>query len=365
MTRPLYHRGATPSTSREVRAFAKEFTLPRTLAPAFCVMTLLLAAGAAQAGARLDAIKARGFLNCGVGANVPGFSTRDAAGVWRGFDVDMCKAIAAGIFGDAGKLRFRPIDTLVTFSNDPEIDVVLRGLTWTSGRELPGGLRFGPIVLYDGQGFLVPKKLNVTSPDALSGKSICTSLDAGFTDFRRGLQAYFDSRKLVLKTVIKDRRSDAADAFFAGQCNAMSADVSELAEAVIEKAPHPEDYVILPQLITKEPLAPLLRKGDEQFFDAVRWSIFALIDAEELGITRANLESREASADPDFKNFFASTLKGTPSMAPGWGPAIIKAVGNYGEIFDRNIGAMSKAKLPRGLSRLWTQGGVLYAPPIR
>lgn len=322
-------------------------------------------AGGAAAGERLDAIKARGFLTCGVGANVPGFSTRDATGIWHGFDVDMCKAIAAGIFGDAGKLSFKPVDTLVNFSKDPDIDVVLRGLTWTSGRELPGGLRFGPIVLYDGQGFLVPRKLNIASPDALSGKSICISLDAGFTDFRRGLQVYFDKRKLVLKTVVKDRRPDAADALFAGQCDAMSADASELAEAVIEKAPHPEDYVILSEQITKEPLAPLLRKGDEQFFDAVRWSIFALIDAEELGITSANLERSKTSADPDLKYFLTATLKGTPSLAPGWTAAIVKAVGNYGEIFDRNLGAASKAKLPRGLSRLWTQGGVLYAPPIR
>ena len=242
------------------------------------------AAGAAAAE-RLDAIKGRGFLTCGVGANVPGFSTRDARGAWHGFDVDICKAIAAGIFGDATKLRFKPIDTLANFAADREIDLVLRGLTWTSGREVSGGLRFGPIILYDGQGFLVPKKLNIASPDALSGKSICISTDAGFTDFRRGLQVYFDNRKLVLKPVVKDRRANAADAFFAGECDAMSADASELAEAVIEKAPHPEDYVILTQQITKEPLAPLLRKGDDQFFDAVRWAIFALIDAEELGVT--------------------------------------------------------------------------------
>ena len=328
-------------------------------------MILLFAAHAANAGERLDTIKARGFLNCGVGANVPGFSTRDAAGVWHGFDVDMCKAIAAGIFGDASKLRFKPIATLVDFVNDREIDVVLRGLTWTSGRELPGNLRFGPIVLYDGQGFLVSKKLNITSPDALSGKAICTSLDAGFTDFLSGLKVYFDNRKLVLKTVVKDRRATAADALFAGECEAMSADASELAEAMIEKAPFPEDFVILQQQITKEPLAPLLRKGDEQFFDAVRWAVFALVNAEELGVTSANAERMRASADPDLKYFFGAAPKGTPGLAPGWTSAIVKAVGNYGEVFDRNLGDKSGAKLPRGLSRLWTQGGVLYAPPIR
>jgi general L-amino acid transport system substrate-binding protein len=363
MAGPLYHPGRSPSTSRGFESLPNIFNLAGMAASVLCA--LLALSGAAAAGERLDAIKARGFLICGVGANVPGFSTRDSGDVWHGFDVDMCKAIAAGIFGDASKLRFKPIATLADFVNDREIDVVLRGLTWTSGRELPGDLRFGPIILYDGQGFLVPKKLGIANPDALSGKAICTSLDAGFTDFLRGLRVYFDNRKLVLKTVVKDRRANAADALFAGECDAMSADVSELAESVIEKAPHPEDYSILPQQITKEPLAPLLRKGDEEFFDAVRWSIFALIDAEELGINSANLERMRAGKDPDLKYFFAAGPKSSPGLAAGWSAAIVKAVGNYGEIFDRNLGEKSRAKLPRGLSRLWTQGGVLYAPPIR
>jgi general L-amino acid transport system substrate-binding protein len=336
--------------------------LSRTLASGLCAFVLCLAAGAAAAGERLDAIKARGFLTCGVGANVPGFSQRDQRGVWRGFDVDICKAIAAGIFGDATKLRFKPIDTLVNFMDDREIDLVLRGLTWTSGRELAGGLRFGPVILYDGQGFLVPKTLGITSPEALSGKSICVSTDAAFLT---GLRIYFANRNLILKAVVKERRAQAADAFFAGACDAMSADASELAEAVIEKAPRPEDYVILPQQITKEPLAPLLRKGDDQFFDAVRWAIFALINAEELGVTSANLERMRASNDPDVRFFFAAGPQGATSLNPGWTSAIVQAVGNYGEIYDRNLGTMSRASLPRGLSRLWTQGGVLYAPPIR
>ena len=326
---------------------------------------MCLAAGTAQAGARLDAIKARGFLNCGVGANVPGFSTRDASGAWHGFDTDICKAIAAAIFGDAASLRFKPIATLNDFAADAEIDVVLRGLTWTSGRELPATLRFGPIVLYDGQGFLVPKKLNIASVDSLSGRPICTSLDAGFTDFLRGLKTYFDARKLVLKTVVAPTRAMAAEALFAGRCDAMSADASELAEAQIAQAPRPDDFAILTQQITKEPLAPLLRKGDEQFFDAVRWAIFALINAEELAITGANIERMRASADPDLKYFFAAAPKGTPGLAAGWTSAVVKATGNYGEIFARNLGEGSKAKWPRGLNRLWTQGGILYAPPIR
>jgi general L-amino acid transport system substrate-binding protein len=322
----------------------------------------LIAAGSAAAGERLDAIKQRGVLTCGVGANVPGFSQRDARGAWQGFDVDICKAIAAAIFGDARKIAFKPIDTLENFLREPDIDMVLRGLTWTFGREIPASLRYGPILLYDGQGFLVPKKLAIATPDALSGKSICVSTDAGFLT---GLRTYFGNRKLVLKAVVKERRAAAEDAFFAGACDAMTADASELAEAVIAKAPRPDEFVILPQQISKEPLAPLLRKGDDQFFDIVRWAIFATIDAEELGIDSGNVERMRASEDPDIKFFFAAPPKGTQGFSPAWSASIVRDVGNYGEIFERTLGAKSRAKLPRGLSRLWSEGGLLYAPPIR
>lgn len=336
--------------------------LRRLLWCAAAVLCAGLLFGSAQAGERLDAIKARGFLTCGIGANVPGFSQRDASGNWHGFDVDLCKAVAAGIFGDAAKIRFKPIDTLVNFMADREIDLVLRGLTWTSGREISGALRFGPIILYDGQGFLVPKKLNISSPEQLSGKPICVSTDAAFLT---GIRTYFRNRNLTLKAVIKERRALAEDAFFAGECDAMTADASELAEAVIGKAPQADDYVILSQQITKEPLAPLLRKDDAQFLDAVRWAIFALINAEELGIRADNADKMRASEDPDVKLFFAPAPQNTPGLSPNWTSAIVKAVGNYGEIFDRNLGAKARAKLPRGLSRLWIDGGVLYAPPIR
>ena len=287
---------------------------------------------------------------------------RDARGVWRGFDIDICKAIAAAIFGDARKIGFKPIDTVDNFLKDRDIDLVLRGLTWTFGRETLGVLRFGPIVLYDGQGFLVPKKLNATSPEALSGKIICVSTDAGF---HTGLRNYFRTHTLTLRAVLKDRRADAENAFFAGQCDAMTADASELAEALIGKASHPEDFIILPQQISKEPLAPLLRKGDDQFFDIVRWTIFALIDAEELGVDSANVERLRASEEPDVKSFFGAPGGGFAGFASGWTAAIVRDAGNYREIYERNLGAKSPAKLPRGLSRLWTEGGLLYAPPIR
>src|SRR5438874_2197892 len=281
--------------------------LAGTLAAALGVCVLLAAGTTAEAGERLDAVKQRGFLACGVGANVPGFSQRDGSGAWRGFDVDICRAVAAAIFGDATKIAFKPIDTVENFLKTPDIDLVLRGLTWTSGREVAGALRFGPIVLYDGQGFLVPKKLAIDSPDALSGKAICVSTDAAFLG---GLRNYFRQRNLTLKAVVKERRAEAENAFFAGECDAMTADASELAEALIGKAPHPDDFVILPRQISKEPLSPLLRKGDDQFFDVVRWAIFASINGEELGLTSANIARMRASEDPDIKSFLAAPPMG-------------------------------------------------------
>jgi general L-amino acid transport system substrate-binding protein len=340
----------------------RNVALTRALAATLGVSLFLLAGATAEAGERLDAIRQRGSLNCGVGANVPGFSQRDANGAWRGFDVDICRSIAAAIFGDATKIAFKPIDTVENFLKDRDIDLVLRGLTWTFGREVAGALRFGPAVLYDGQGFLVPKKLGIANPDALSGKSICVSTDAAFLS---GLRTYFRKRNLTLKAVVKAKRAEAEDAFLAGECEAMTADASELAEALNGKAPHPEDFAILPQQISKEPLAPLLRKGDDQFFDVVRWAIFASIDAEELGLASTNIARMRTSDDPDIKFFLAAPPMGSSGLHAAWTYAILRDVGNYGEIFERNLGAKSAAKLPRGLSRLWTEGGMLYAPPIR
>ena len=316
----------------------------------------------ASAGPRLDSIRQKGFLTCGVGADVPGFSRLGSDGKWTGFDVDICNAIGAAIFGATGKVVFHPIATVEDFRRDQQIDLVLRGLTWTSGREIQGDLRFGPVVLYDGQGFLVPKKLKVSRPDELSGHSICVSTDAGFV---AGLRSFFRERNLTLRAVIKDSRAQSEAALFAGQCDAMTADASELAEALIGRAKDPEDYVILPQQISKEPLAPLLRKGDEEFFDAVRWAIFALIDAEELGITESSLAVASSRQDPDGKAFFAAPMIPNRVLSPNWATAAVRAAGNYGEIFARNLGAQSRARLERGLSRSWTMGGLMYAPPIR
>jgi general L-amino acid transport system substrate-binding protein len=322
----------------------------------------LFAAGAAFAGERLDAIKARGTLVCGVGANSPGFSRVDGRGRWSGFDIDLCRAVAAAIFGNADKVQFKPIDTLANFLTDASIDFVLRGLTWTFGREARGNLRFGPIVMYDGETFLVKKSANIRDIAQLSGKTICVSQDA---EFLPNLRYYFRTHNFTLKAVITEKRDNSADAFFAGRCEAMTADASELVEAVIGKAPQPDDYAILPAQITKEPLSPLLRKGDDRFFDVLRWAIFALIDAEELGIDSGNVDRMRASDDPDVKKFFSSAPAGAEGLVPDWSYAILKAIGNYGEIYERHLGSGSPAKLDRGLNRLWTKGGLMYGPPVR
>lgn len=333
----------------------------RTRLTASLALCGLLCASDADAGPRLDAIKARGAVTCGLGDNVAGFSQHNAGKDWKGFDVDLCRAIAAATLGDATKAAFRPIDVLPRFLQSQDIDVVLRGLTWTFGREIRSDVRFGPIVLYDGQTFLVPKRLNVQTPEQLSGKLICVSTDV---EFMTQLQAYFRSRNLVLRTLATPLRPEAEDAFFAGRCDAMAADASELAEAVIAKAPQPDDFTILPQQITKEPLAPFMRNDDPQFFDAVRWTIFALINAEELGITQANVDQMRMSDNIEVRRFFAPPPAGA-SVVREWSYNIIKAVGNYGEIYERHLGAGSRAKLARGMNRLWKDGGLMYAPPIR
>ncbi len=336
------------------------FRLPtfNWLASALAGGILLCSAANAHAGARLDTIKARGTLNCGVGSSVPGFSAPDAQGTYRGFDADICRAVATAIFGNPAKVTFKPIDTLANFLKSEDIDLVLRGLTWTFGREMRSELRFGPIILHDGQSFLVTKKSGIADVASLSGKTVCVSTDA---EFLSTLRYYFRVHNFVLKAVLKDKRADAEGAFFAGGCDAMAADSSELAEAVIGKAAYAEDFVILAEQLTKEPLAPLLRKGDDQFLDAVRWAIFALIDAEELGIQSANVDRMRMSENPEVKAFFAAAPPNA-AVARDWTYDIVKNVGNYGEIFERNLGP---AHLPRGLNKSWKSGGLMYAPPVR
>jgi general L-amino acid transport system substrate-binding protein len=316
----------------------------------------------AQAGPTLESIRARGHLSCGVSADAPGLSRLAATGRYDGFEADLCRAVAAAIFGDAETARFRPLATKRQFLADPEIDLVFRGLTWTFARETDGsGVRFGPVVLYDGQAFLVGKRLGVAHLDQLRGRRVCVE---GGNHFQARLQRTDRERGLALVAVPFDSLAAAEAAFFTGACDALTADATELAAALIARPASADAYVILPERISKEPLAPLMRRGDEEFFDIVRWTTFALIEAEELGITSANAARASDSDDRRIRAFVTAESKRL-GLRPGWTKAVIRSVGNYGEVYDRALGGRGPARLARGLNALWTRGGLLYAPPFR
>jgi general L-amino acid transport system substrate-binding protein len=313
----------------------------------------------AEAGSTLDSIRARGYLTCGVSADAPGLSRRDAVGRYEGFEADLCRAVAAAIFGVPDAARFRPLATKRQFLADPEVDLVFHGLTWTFARETDGsGVRFGPVVLYDGQAFLVRKRIGVERLDQLRGRTVCVE---GGNHFQASLERVDRERGLALDAVPFGTLAAAEAAFFSGACDAVTADATELAAALIARSSNADAYVILPERISKEPLAPLMRRGDEELFDVVRWTVFALIEAEELGITSANVD--EGGGDRRIGAFLAagSERLGLPQ---GWTAAVIRGVGNYGEAYERALGRKSAAHLVRGLNELWTRGGLHYAPPF-
>ncbi len=334
-----------------------------------CVAGVLaFAAGTpmAHAGATFDAVKSRGTLVCGVHNALYGFSAPDDKGVWRGIDVDMCRAVAAAMFGDATKVKYVPLSAQarLTALQSGEIDMLSRNTTWTLTRSTANGLSFAPVNYYDGQGFMVAKKLGVTSAKQLNGATICVQTG---TTTELNLADYFRAMKMEMKPVTIEKYEEVTAAFFAGRCDAITSDGSQLAAIRANDAPNADDYVILPELISKEPLAPAVRQGDDQWRNLVTWSIYAMIEAEEKGITSANLEEQLKSSDPNIKRFLGVT--------PGFGQAlgvdekwaynIVKQVGNYGESYDRNVGMGSKLKLARGLNAQWTSGGLMYSPPFR
>jgi general L-amino acid transport system substrate-binding protein len=340
----------------------------KRLACAAAVAVVGLAAGGAPAlaGATLDAVKARGTLVCGVHTALYGFSAPDDKGTWRGLDVDMCRAVAAALFGDATKVKYVPLSAQarLTALQSGEIDMLARNTTWTLTRATANGLNFAPVNYYDGQGFLVAKKLGVTSAKQLSGATVCVQTG---TTTELNLADYFRANKMDLKPVTIEKYEEVTGAFISGRCDAMTSDASQLAAIRANDVPNPDDYVLLPELISKEPLAPAVRQGDDQWYDVVTWSIYAMIEGEERGITSANVDEKLKSEDP--------TVKRILGVTPGFGQAlgldekwaynILKQVGNYGESFDRNVGMGSKLKLPRGLNAQWFAGGLQYSPPFR
>jgi len=329
-------------------------------------LAAVLPAHRADAGPTLDAVKARGQIVCGVAADVQGFTRADNQGKWSGLGVDLCRATAAAIFGDAQKVKFVALDATKRFPalQAGEVDVLASNSTFTLARDAALGLDFAAIYYYDGQGFLVPRKLGKRTVKDLSGVSIClqpgTTTEANVVD-------YFQKNKMTFKVLPFDKVGDMRKAFFEGKCDALTADLSNLYATRVAYAPNPNDFLVLAQAISKEPLALVVRHGDNQFADIVRWSLFAMMEAEEYGITSINVDHAAAMDHPLLKRI----LGVTPGMGKAlgvdekWAYNIIKQVGNYGQSFDRNVGANSPLKIPRGLNTLWTQGGLQYAPPIR
>jgi len=332
----------------------------------------LVAAGAmatapAHAGKTLDAIKARGQLVCGVNPSLPGFSAADSQGNWSGLDVDVCKAIAATVLSDASKLKWTPLNASQRFAvlQSGEIDVLSRNTTWTLTRDASLGLHFTGVTYYDGQGFMVPKKSKIASATKLKGATVC--VQSGTTT-EKNLNDYSKSMKLNIKPVVFDTQEATNKAYFAGRCRAYTTDASGLASVRNKEATNPDDHVILPELISKEPLGPSVRRGDDEFFAIVKWVVFALIEAEEYGITQANVDQLKASSQDPVVQRILGTSEDTGKLLgldKDWAYREIKAVGNYGEMFERNVGPKTALKLPRGANNLWNKGGFMYAPPVR
>ncbi|MEY2843614.1 MAG: hypothetical protein RI920_1651 [Pseudomonadota bacterium] len=329
-------------------------------------LSALLAPQMAHAGKTLDAIKQRGQLLCGVSTGVAGFSAPDAQGKWSGLDVDVCRALAAAVLGDPDKVSYTALNAQQRLAalQSGQIDILSRNTSWTLTRDASLGLNFTAITYFDGQGFLVPKKIKVNAAKQLKNAQVC--VQAGTTT-EKNLADFSRANKLGIKPVVFDSFEASFKALFAGRCQAYTADASALASIRNKEAPKPDDYLVLPELISKEPLGPVVRRGDDEWFAVVKWTVYALLEAEELGVTQANVESLKASADPAIQRLVGTgeDMGKLLGLDKTWSARAIRAVGNYGELFERNVGKGSVLQLPRGANRLWSQGGLMYAPPIR
>jgi general L-amino acid transport system substrate-binding protein len=341
------------------------------MSPKLLITVVIITAGlglatTARAGKTLDAVKARGQVVCGVNTSAPGFSAADSQGKWTGLDVDFCRAVAAAVLKDAEKVKYVPLNSQQRFASlqAGEIDVLSRNSTWTLTRDASLGVAFTGINYYDGQGFMVPKKLKIDGAKKLNGATVC--VQAGTTS-EKNVADYFAANAMKYKSVVFDTAEAITSAFFSGRCQVYTTDMSDLAGART-KAPKADDYVILPQVISKEPLGASVRRGDDEWFQIVRWAQFALLEAEENGLTQANVDQQKTSnKDPGVQRFLgvSEDTGKLLGLDAEWAYRIVKQVGNYGESFERNVGAKSPLNLPRGVNKLWTQGGLMYAPPIR
>ena len=334
-------------------------------------LTTLLAASAALAfGAAADAqtlktVQDRGKLVCGVSQGIAGFSIKDDKGEWSGFDVDFCRALAAAIFNDPSKVEYVPLTASERFDalKDKKIDVLSRNSTWTMGREDDYGILFAGVTYYDGQAFLVPKSRNLTSALELDGSKVC--IQNGTTSEPNAMD-FFETNHINYEIVHGETVADVVSDYLSGKCNVLTTDKSQLF-ALRSQFPKPGDHMILPDVISKEPLGPVVRQDDMQWFNIVKWVNFALIDAEEMGVGSKTIDDAMKSQKPGVKRLVGAEGEfGKPlGLSNAWAANAIRAVGDYGEMFDRNVGAHSKLGIPRGLNELWDNGGIQYAPPIR
>ena len=328
------------------------------------IVAIFLCAGLATAGTLAD-VKAKGFISVGVNEGLFGFSKPDEKGVWKGLDVDTARAISVAVFGSPDKIKFVPLTAKTRFTalQSGEIDVLTRNATQTLTRESSLGLNFAHVNYYDGQGFLVPKKLGVKSAKELDGATICvlpgTTTELNAADF-------FRANKMTMKPVVIESTPELAKAFFAGRCDSLTSDASQLA-GTRAVAPNPDDYVILPEIISREPLAPAVRHGDDQWFDIVNFATMAMIEAEYLGISSKNVDDMLKSGDPQIQRFLGVNPGNGEALGldEKWAYNIVKMVGNYAEVFERNVGVNTPLKLERGLNALWTKGGIMYTPPFK
>lgn len=326
---------------------------------------LLLAGTAARAESTLERVKQRGQLICGTSTGIAGFSMADAQGSWSGLDVDICRALAAAIFDDPSKIKFVPLASKdrLTALQSGEIDVLPRTTTWTLSRDAGQGLNFTAVNYYDGQGFQVRAKAGIKSVKELDGASICTV--QGTTN-ELNLADYFRVNKMKYEVVAFQGIDETVKAYESGRCDAISTDISQLVSYRL-KMSDPAEHVLLPDVISKEPIGPYVRQGDDEWFDIVRWTVFALINAEELGVTQANLAEMLKSENPEIRRLLGVEGKFGVGLGltPDWIARIIRHVGNYGESYERNLGTGSRIGLPRGLNNLWSKGGIQFAPPVR
>lgn len=322
-------------------------------------------AGSALAASTLDSVKERGYLQCGVTTGVPGYSNPDDKGNWKGMDVDVCRGVAAAVLGDADKVKYIPLNAKERFTalQSGEIDMLSRVTTWTLTRDSSLGLNFAGVTYYDGQGFMINKDLGVKSALELDGASLC--IQSGTTTELNAAD-YFREHKMTFEPVVFDTADQTVKGFDAGRCDVLTSDQSQLYALRIKLA-NPGGAMVLPEIISKEPLGPVVRQGDDGWFNIVKWSLYAMVNAEEMGLTSANIGSKMKASNPNIDRFVGKEgIKGSGlGLSDDWAYQIVKQVGNYGEAFDRNLGMGSPLKIERGLNALWNQGGLQYAPPIR